>query len=365
MRRTLPALRHKLIISQHSRYVYVHTPTTCSHAVRSFSNDKSPDSAELHQSYQDQLKELREERIEIFGTNESSTSSSPPSSQNEMETTLDEMNQEREGLYAFSNEEKAAWGDSEGSPTINSDLLHAVKKAREAKAVYEKAMQQDIEEKAIAFAEEAGQQQQKQQTQTQTQTQHQPQSTNVNQEFMTENGDDGAQRRVKQPFTHLNEHGDQVCMVDVGHKKVSRRVAVARSSVVFPPEVMEAFGFTSHDGNDEMIGKKGPIFSTARLAGIMGAKRTSDLIPLCHPLPLDKVHIDIRLEGNRALIECECCVTHKTGVEMEALAGASVAALTIYDMVKAVSHRIRIENTELVTKKGGKRNIEDGVETSE
>mmetsp|Transcript_12651 Transcript_12651/g.18398 ORF Transcript_12651/g.18398 Transcript_12651/m.18398 type:complete len:97 (+) Transcript_12651:58-348(+) len=89
----------------------------------------------------------------------------------------------------------------------------------------------------------------------------------------------------------------------------------------------------------------------------MGAKRTSELIPLCHPLPIDRVHIQISLQGNRAVIECECCVTHKTGVEMEALTGASIAALTIYDMVKAVSHRVRIESTELISKTGGRRDV--------
>jgi len=105
------------------------------------------------------------------------------------------------------------------------------------------------------------------------------------------------------------------------------------------------------------VGPKGPIFSTAKLAGIMAAKRTSDLIPLCHPLPLDKVHVEIHLVGNVATIECECRVTHKTGVEMEALTGATIAALTIYDMVKAVSHRVEIAQTVLLAKSGGKRNI--------
>ena len=85
-------------------------------------------------------------------------------------------------------------------------------------------------------------------------------------------------------------------------------------------------------------------------------RKTSELIPLCHPLPLDKVQVDIQLQNsNVALISCECRVTHKTGVEMEALTGASVAALTIYDMVKAISHNIRIEETVLVSKSGGKR----------
>lgn len=83
-------------------------------------------------------------------------------------------------------------------------------------------------------------------------------------------------------------------------------------------------------------------------------RKTSDLIPLCHPLPLDRVNINIQLINNQAIIECECRVTHKTGVEMEALTGATVAALTIYDMVKAVSHRVEIGQTVLVSKSGGK-----------
>ena len=103
-----------------------------------------------------------------------------------------------------------------------------------------------------------------------------------------------------------------------------------------------------------MIGPKGPIFEIAKIAGIMGAKQTSNLIPLCHPLPLDHVAIDIQLVANQAIIECKCSVTHTTGVEMEALMGASVAALTIYDMVKAVSHNVIIGQTVLVSKSGGK-----------
>jgi hypothetical protein len=84
-------------------------------------------------------------------------------------------------------------------------------------------------------------------------------------------------------------------------------------------------------------------------------RRTSELIPLCHPLPLEKVNVDIKLSGNQIIIECHCSVTHKTGVEMEALMGASIAALTIYDMLKALSHHVTIENTKLIHKSGGKR----------
>ena len=141
--------------------------------------------------------------------------------------------------------------------------------------------------------------------------------------------DDSYTMPSSSPFTHLTSHGDSITMVDVGDKHVTTRIAKACSKVVFPKEVMSAFQARSN--GTEIIGPKGPIFETARLAGIMGAKRTSDLIPLCHPLPLDSVHIDIWLEGNVAIIECECKVTHKTGVEMEALVGANIAALTIYD----------------------------------
>jgi len=154
-------------------------------------------------------------------------------------------------------------------------------------------------------------------------------------------------------FSHVSEDGREVSMVDVGHKSSTQRVARAQSKVVFPPEVMMAF----EQSNGELIGPKGPIFSTAQLAGIMAAKKTSDLIPLCHPLPLDKVDIRIQLEGNVATITCECRVTFKTGVEMEALTGATVAALTIYDMVKAVSHRVQIQETVLLSKTGGKRTV--------
>lgn len=300
---------------------------------RAFSNHKIPDSAELHQSYQDQLKELQDERIELFGSDEESPPSSASETKNDIELTMEEMNQEREISYGFTKEEKNAWGGKSQNASLNKDFMHAVKEARKAKALYDKSLEEDVEEKSITFAKQSYRKYSKRRQESEIET-------------------------VTQPFTHLNQSGDQVTMVDVGHKTVSRRVAVARSTVVFPPEVMDAFDIT----NGEMIGKKGPIFATARLAGIMGAKRTSDLIPLCHPLPLDAVNVDIILKGNRAHIECKCSVTHKTGVEMEALAGASIAALTIYDMVKAVSHRIKIEQTELVTKKGGKRKIENGKE---
>jgi len=170
-------------------------------------------------------------------------------------------------------------------------------------------------------------------------------------------------------------------MVDVGHKVVTPRTAHARSEVWLPPEVLEAFlpGAASTNNNTttnlsfgELVGPKGPIFATAKIAGIMAAKKTSDLIPLCHPLPLDQVQLEIRLKdyddqgdgGGTVVIDCICKVTHKTGVEMEALTGATVAALTIYDMTKAVSHNIRIQDTRLIGKTGGKRTVLDGRENT-
>jgi len=152
-------------------------------------------------------------------------------------------------------------------------------------------------------------------------------------------------------FSHLDEKG-QATMVDVGEKQVSRRTATARSIVVLPGEVLEQLS----DG--EIQTKKGSVFQTATIAGIMAAKKTGDLIPLCHPLGLDNCAINIRVnDQNEVVIDCTATITAKTGVEMEALVGASIAALTIYDMCKALSHDIVIKETKLIEKTGGKRDF--------
>jgi cyclic pyranopterin phosphate synthase len=149
-------------------------------------------------------------------------------------------------------------------------------------------------------------------------------------------------------FSHLDTD-NQPIMVDVGGKSPSRRSATARALVRLPEEVLAHF----RDG--EINGKKGPVFQTAILAGIMACKKTSDLIPLCHPLALDDCKIRIRLnEAREAEIECSVSCHQKTGVEMEALTGASVAALTLYDMCKAFSHHIVIREIRLMEKTGGK-----------
>jgi cyclic pyranopterin phosphate synthase len=138
-------------------------------------------------------------------------------------------------------------------------------------------------------------------------------------------------------------------MVDVGDKQVTRRTAIAQSIVILGDTIMDQL-----EGK-EIQTKKGPVFQTAILAGIMAAKRTSELIPLCHPLALDKVGVDIDINDAReVVITCTARLSGKTGVEMEALTGASVAALTIYDMCKAFSHDIVIKETRLVEKTGGK-----------
>ena len=141
-------------------------------------------------------------------------------------------------------------------------------------------------------------------------------------------------------------------MVDVGEKAITRRTAKARSIVILDEIILERLK------NDEIHTKKGPVFQTAIIAGVMAAKRTGDLIPLCHPLGLENCQINIFLnEKNEVIIECTASLTGKTGIEMEALTGASVAALTIYDMCKAFSHNIIIKETRLIEKTGGKKDF--------
>ncbi len=152
-------------------------------------------------------------------------------------------------------------------------------------------------------------------------------------------------------ITHLDKQGNPT-MVDVTEKQVSHRTAIARSIVSLPPEVL------AHLTDGDLQTKKGPVFQTAIIAGIMAAKKTGDLIPLCHPLGLDNCNITINLnETNEVVIDCTASITAKTGVEMEALVGASIAALTVYDMCKAMSHDIVIKETKLLSKTGGKRDF--------
>lgn len=141
-------------------------------------------------------------------------------------------------------------------------------------------------------------------------------------------------------------------MVDVGDKAVTRRTAIAEARIVFPAEVAKVLR-----GND-LHSAKGPVLDTAIIAGTMAVKRTHDLIPFCHPLPIERCRISGGFVDDQTMrIRCEVAVVHRTGVEMEALTGASVAALTIYDMCKALSHDIVISEVRLIEKTGGKRDV--------
>jgi cyclic pyranopterin phosphate synthase len=152
-------------------------------------------------------------------------------------------------------------------------------------------------------------------------------------------------------FTHVDERR-QPAMVDVGGKAVTHRTATAEARVRFPHPVAEALRESGFETS------KGPVFHTAIVAGVMAAKRTHELIPFCHPLGLENCRIDIDMNDRQeAVVRCKVSVHHKTGVEMEALTGASVAALTIYDMCKALSHEIVIADLRLVEKHGGKRTV--------
>ncbi len=153
-------------------------------------------------------------------------------------------------------------------------------------------------------------------------------------------------------LTHIDADG-RPKMVDITDKQASSRQAHARASVLLPPEVAAEF-----TGNDLMT-RKGSVAHTAVIAGTMAVKRTAELIPFCHPLPIDRCDIRIELQDNGHLvIDCIVAVQHKTGVEMEALTGASVAALTVYDMLKALSHDIVISEVRLISKQGGKSDFE-------
>jgi len=152
-------------------------------------------------------------------------------------------------------------------------------------------------------------------------------------------------------LTHLDTQ-NRPTMVDVGAKEVTHRVAVAEARVRLPREVGLALRKSGHRT------KKGPVFDTAIVAGVMAAKRTHELIPFCHPLGLDNCKVEIEdKRGGEIVIRCEVSIHHRTGVEMEALTGASVAALTIYDMCKALSHDIEITGVRLLEKSGGKRDF--------
>jgi len=151
-------------------------------------------------------------------------------------------------------------------------------------------------------------------------------------------------------FTHIDDAGNPR-MVDVSEKKVTARTARAQALVRVGQEILQ------HLQGDELITKKGPVFQTAIIAGVMGAKQTASLIPFCHPLGLDDCQVHIAVRDGKIVIDSAVALTAKTGVEMEALTAVTIAALTVYDMCKALSHDIVIEEIKLMSKTGGKKDF--------
>ena len=147
-------------------------------------------------------------------------------------------------------------------------------------------------------------------------------------------------------FTHVRDC--MPSMVDVSGKPSNKRTAVATVRVELGSEIISRFE------NNDLQGTKGPVIQTAVIAGTMAAKKTGELIPFCHPLPVEHCHFHVSPDTTGILIRCEVATTGKTGVEMEAMTGASVAALTVYDMCKSMNKGIRILDLHLVSKTGGK-----------
>ena len=154
----------------------------------------------------------------------------------------------------------------------------------------------------------------------------------------------------KKQFTHISKDGNPQ-MVNVSEKKITLRTAEAQATVDVGDEILGMIQ------NNELITKKGPVFQTAIIAGVMGAKRTSDLIPFCHPIGLEDVQIKFSIARNKIIINSKAVITAKTGVEMEALTAVTIAALTVYDMCKAISHDIFIREIKLMAKSGGKKDF--------
>lgn len=155
-------------------------------------------------------------------------------------------------------------------------------------------------------------------------------------------------------LSHLNKKGNPK-MVTISDKKTTKRTAVARATMFLGKELISYFS------NDELITKKGPVFQTAIIAGIQGVKKTSELIPMCHPLLINGVDIDISvIDYENIEVFCKVVIEGKTGVEMEALTGVNITCLTIYDMCKSISQKIVIKDIQLLEKTGGKSDIKNG-----
>ncbi|MBT6082550.1 MAG: cyclic pyranopterin monophosphate synthase MoaC [Polaribacter sp.] len=155
-------------------------------------------------------------------------------------------------------------------------------------------------------------------------------------------------------FSHLNEKNNPK-MVNVSDKKITKRTAIAKATMFLGKEII------AHFNNEELITKKGPVFQTAIIAGIQGVKKTSEIIPMCHPLLINGVDININIINSEHVeVLCEVIIEGKTGVEMEALTGVSATCLTIYDMCKSISKDIIIKEVKLLEKTGGKSDLNNG-----
>ncbi|EAR13698.1 bifunctional molybdenum cofactor biosynthesis protein C/molybdopterin-guanine dinucleotide biosynthesis [Polaribacter irgensii 23-P] len=155
-------------------------------------------------------------------------------------------------------------------------------------------------------------------------------------------------------FTHINKKGIPK-MVNVFEKKITKRTAIAKAMMFLGTEIISNFK------NEEFITKKGPVFQTAIIAGIQGVKKTSELIPMCHPLLINGIDIDIQIVDSENIeVFCEVTIEGKTGVEMEALTGVNITCLTIYDMCKSINQKMVIKEVRLVAKTGGKSEIKNG-----
>tara|TARA_B110000091_G_scaffold206152_1_gene242600 strand:+ start:1730 stop:2206 length:477 start_codon:yes stop_codon:yes gene_type:complete len=155
-------------------------------------------------------------------------------------------------------------------------------------------------------------------------------------------------------FTHINKDNNPK-MVDVSEKEITKRTATAKATLFLGKEIL------SHFTNDELTTKKGPVFQTAIIAGIQGVKKTSELIPMCHPLLINGVDIDIKIIDSETIeVFCKVIIEGKTGVEMEALTGVNITCLTIYDMCKSISQEMVIKEVKLLEKTGGKSDIKNG-----
>ncbi|HPH47855.1 MAG TPA: cyclic pyranopterin monophosphate synthase MoaC [Chryseolinea sp.] len=159
---------------------------------------------------------------------------------------------------------------------------------------------------------------------------------------------------TKKKLTHIDSAGNPA-MVDVSEKTITKRIAKAQAIVHVGSAILRQIK------DNELITKKGPVFQSAIIAGVMGAKQTSSLIPFCHPIGLEDCQIRISVSKGKIVIESTATLSGRTGVEMEALTAVSVAALTVYDMCKALSHNIIVEEIKLMEKTGGKKDFKRSV----